>query len=486
MQTRRAAPKNHMNLNHLRILTAGLVLAVLSMLDARLSIASVPSTAFTYQGRLNDGTGPATGIYDLRFAIYDASANGNQAGNSVTNFSTAVTNGLFTVTLDFGGIFTGTNYWLDIGVRTNGGTTFTGLTPRQPVTPTPYAIFANSASNLLGNVPVGQLNGTIPLTQLPAAVVTNNASALNLTGSFGGSFNGAFTGNGSALVSINPSALSGTLAFSQLPAGIVTNNATGVTLSGTFSGNGAGLSSVNAASLNGITAPSFWQVGGNSFPANGIIGSLNNTPVEIRVNNSRVMRYELYVSGGLSSPNVIGGSLSNFVSSGVYGATIGGGGYAYSSVFPSGPNSVTGNSGTVSGGYSNTADLSGTVAGGANNGASTNATVGGGYGNGAGGAYAAVGGGQGNSAGGNHAVAAGGQGNDVMGNYSTVAGGQNNSAGSAYYLNEAQTNLQYATVGGGYNNAATGHGSFIGGGGYDGIAFAGTSPTAALPLLVAA
>ena len=29
--------------------------------------AAAQGTAFTYQGRLNDGAGPATGLYDFRF-----------------------------------------------------------------------------------------------------------------------------------------------------------------------------------------------------------------------------------------------------------------------------------------------------------------------------------------------------------------------------------------------------------------------------------
>ncbi len=63
---------------------------------------SAQGTAFTYQGRLNDGASSATGIYDFRFGIYDASASGNQAGHFITNSAVGVTNGLFTTTLDFG------------------------------------------------------------------------------------------------------------------------------------------------------------------------------------------------------------------------------------------------------------------------------------------------------------------------------------------------------------------------------------------------
>src|SRR4051812_19513006 len=83
--------------------------------------AFAQGTAFTYQGRLNDGTTPANGVYDFQFAIYDAGTNGNQIGNALTNSATSVTNGLFTVVIDFGNIFTGGSNWLDIGVRTNGG-----------------------------------------------------------------------------------------------------------------------------------------------------------------------------------------------------------------------------------------------------------------------------------------------------------------------------------------------------------------------------
>ena len=46
-------------------------LLLLSTLFYQLSTspARAQGTAFTYQGRLNSGTNPATGIYDLRFTI---------------------------------------------------------------------------------------------------------------------------------------------------------------------------------------------------------------------------------------------------------------------------------------------------------------------------------------------------------------------------------------------------------------------------------
>jgi hypothetical protein len=103
-------------------------------------------TAFTYQGRLNNGTNPASGSYDFTFAVFNAATSGTQSGVTLTNTATAVSNGLFIVTLDFGGgIFTGTNYWLAVGVRTNGNGTFTALTPLQPITQTPYAVYSPNA-----------------------------------------------------------------------------------------------------------------------------------------------------------------------------------------------------------------------------------------------------------------------------------------------------------------------------------------------------
>ncbi len=116
-----------------------LALALLSNLNLQLSTCFAQGTAFTYQGRLNDGSNPANGNYDLRFAVYNAPQAGSMAGGPVTNAATAVSNGLFTVTLDFGsGVFDGSAFWLDVGVRTNGTGSpgFTALSPRQALTPT--------------------------------------------------------------------------------------------------------------------------------------------------------------------------------------------------------------------------------------------------------------------------------------------------------------------------------------------------------------
>src|SRR4051812_39499403 len=96
------------------------------LFSSALFCARGQSTAFTYQGWLNSGTSAANGVFDLRFTIYDAPDNGTAIGQPVTNSLTAVSNGLFTVALDFGaGVFAGANRWLEIAVRTNGGGAFT-------------------------------------------------------------------------------------------------------------------------------------------------------------------------------------------------------------------------------------------------------------------------------------------------------------------------------------------------------------------------
>jgi hypothetical protein len=104
-------------------------------------------TAFSYQGRLNSQGTPADGSYDLTFTLFSSTVTNTPITGPVTNSATAVSNGVFTVIIDFGNQFDGTERWLEIGVRTNGVGPFATLVPRQLITPTPYAIYATGASN---------------------------------------------------------------------------------------------------------------------------------------------------------------------------------------------------------------------------------------------------------------------------------------------------------------------------------------------------
>src|SRR6266566_3173772 len=105
------------------------------------------SSSFTYQGRLTDGGTAANGNYDLQFALFDSLSGGTQIGSTQALNTIAVTGGVFTVSLDFGASsFSGANRFLQISTRPSGAGSFTLLTPRQPVTATPYAVRSANAS----------------------------------------------------------------------------------------------------------------------------------------------------------------------------------------------------------------------------------------------------------------------------------------------------------------------------------------------------
>jgi hypothetical protein len=113
-------------------------------------------TAFTYQGQLKDASGPVSGAYDFQFILYSAQTGGEKLG-SIDIEDLALTNGLFSVRLDFGrAVLEAKEGWLEIGVRPTGsGESYTVLFPRQKLTPTPYAIFAQHEQWSLIGVPVG-------------------------------------------------------------------------------------------------------------------------------------------------------------------------------------------------------------------------------------------------------------------------------------------------------------------------------------------
>jgi len=358
-------------------------------------------TAFTYQGRLNNGGSPASGVYDLTFTLYNVNSNGLPWAGPITNGAVAVNGGMFNATIDFGaGVFTGGNYWLEIGVRTNGGGAFSTLVPRQPVMPTPYAIMANSASNLLGTLPASQVTGPIPANQLSGTIpsanlsgtysgpVTFNNGADVFDGTFigqfigssflGGTFTGQFLGDGSGLVNLNASQLaSGTVPYSRLPGNIAFLNSNQTfTAQNIFMGNiGIGNPNPIPYYLIDMLAPQavsrfvstnagngsvleFWNISpypneyigainfnnaSNSYA--GQIGYIAQTPTnifndyfEFRVGGS----IGLQIHGdprGAGAANLIGGYSGNSISTdGTGGASIMGGGY------PGGPNTISSNS----------------------------------------------------------------------------------------------------------------------------------------------
>lgn len=92
--------------SHLRIAA----ISILASLVATSLMAQTPlGSAITYQGRLNHSGGPVNGLTVMSFALFDAVTDGNQVGVTLTFDGiggnpppVSVSDGLFTVALDFG------------------------------------------------------------------------------------------------------------------------------------------------------------------------------------------------------------------------------------------------------------------------------------------------------------------------------------------------------------------------------------------------
>lgn len=84
---------------------------------------------FTYQGRLLNGTTPATGSYDFEFTFYDDIAAGTNLGTIVRQ-NVSVAGGVFTVRLGFGGNLTGEPRFLEIRAGVAGSGNLITLSPR--------------------------------------------------------------------------------------------------------------------------------------------------------------------------------------------------------------------------------------------------------------------------------------------------------------------------------------------------------------------
>lgn len=133
-------------------------------------------TAFTYQGSLASGGVPANGSYDLRFTLFDTNSGGAALAGPVTNSATAVSNGLFTTAVEFGaGVFAGSNYWLELAVRTNGGGSFSALSPRQAILPTPLAIYSASAGNAVTATTAGSASSAAMAGNANIAAMATNS-----------------------------------------------------------------------------------------------------------------------------------------------------------------------------------------------------------------------------------------------------------------------------------------------------------------------
>jgi len=387
-----------------------LALLALSILDSQFSAALAQGTAFTYQGRLNAGGSPANGAYDITFNLYGTSSGGSAVTGPVTNLNTAVSNGLFMASVDFGGAFAiaPETYWLDIQVAPSGSGNFTELSPRQQITPAPYALYAEEA-----------------LTS--ESVAANSVSAVDLQ-------TVSSPSPGQVLLNVG----GGLLGWTNLP-----------------SGGGSG----------------GWSLTGNAGTTPGVnfLGTTDQNPLEFQVQGNLMLFLDTdfnFVAGrgqvvSGASYGAIGGGYGNNLDG--FASAIAGGDY----------NTVTGTGATVGGGEHNQATVSdATVAGGFQNSAmGVGAAVGGGGndgttigGNTANGAASTVAGGMVNliSSFGSYGFVGGGSNNAVWGLAGSLCGGLNNQVGTSGFA---------ATIGGGAGNQVSAAGSFIGGGGYDGFEF---------------
>src|SRR5437016_921980 len=245
-------------------LPSQLLLAAVLLLLAFMPTAA-QTTSFTYQGRLNDGGTPANGTYDMQFKLYDTGTVGTGSlqgsPNTVTNSTVQVTNGIFTVQMDFGASgFPGADRFLEIGVRPNGSVNpYTILSPRRPITSTPYAIrsvnsaLADTATNAtqLGGVAANQYVQTndsrLSDSRAPTA---NSSNYIQNTTSPQASSNFNISGNGTS---------GGTLS------GNVINAATQYNIGGNRVLSNAGTANLFA----GINAGSANTGGANSFFGDG-------------------------------------------------------------------------------------------------------------------------------------------------------------------------------------------------------------------------
>ncbi len=134
-----------------RFVPVAIVLTILLALSAGLSTAQGPvpqgagqpqaqlGSAFTYQGFLQKDGSPINATCEIAFSLYDDPNDGYLWGDPITKTVT-VADGLFTVLLDYPPYwFTGIAFWLEIAVRCSPDPGFHTLTPRQALTPTPYA-----------------------------------------------------------------------------------------------------------------------------------------------------------------------------------------------------------------------------------------------------------------------------------------------------------------------------------------------------------
>ena len=413
--------------------------------------ASVAVTAFTYQGRLTDNGLPVQGVCDLRFTLFAAATGGSALAPALTLNAVALDNGYFTVALDFGAApFNGAARFLEVATRCPAGAgNFAPLSPRQALTPVPYALFAGAVEwNGVRNVPAGLADGDDdrlgalacatgegPRWDGSAWQCADSAGPPGPPGEKGDKGDKGDPGADGLPGAPGPKGDKGDPGADGLPGakgdkgdkgdpGVGFRTDCSVAALARWDG---------SAWLCGSEAdPLAWRLSGNAGTdaVTHFLGTTDTPTLTLRVSNTVGLRLLLGADDGDATPTLLGGGASNSRDPGVAGSVIGGGAENH-----------------VAASYS---------------------VVGGGRSNLAGGRHAALLGGQDNAAAGDHSTVGGGEGNRAAGKAAALLGGEDNQAdGDAAFVGAGRLNVaqgEVAAVAGGISNVASGYAATVGGG----------------------
>ncbi len=284
-------------------------------------------TAFTYQGRLRNNGLPVNGSANLVVGLYDAATGGNLLG-AQTLTGVSVANGLFTVLLNANnelgaGAFSGAPRWLDITV--NG----TELTPRQPLTSTPYAQTTTRLSlpyNDTFSLPGHAFNLTN--TQGSYAALHGNATGSLGQGVFGEAATGyGVYGYGLTGVAGTSGAGTGVYGYSVSGAGVYAYSDFSEALHAVlYTGSGVNISNYSIPAILGESSYGNGVMGVVSTPGAGVFGIAPNGYGVLAISANGYPIYAYDTPSGVdysmfAKPAILGESLSRNGVLGVAAAT---------------------------------------------------------------------------------------------------------------------------------------------------------------------
>ena len=173
------------------VIIIALIVLGISQFDVERAFAQGPQprapranlgTALTYQGQLKDNSAAANGAFDFQFALYDAASGGAQIGATINANDVNVSNGYFTVSLDFGAsAFTGDARFLEIRVRPGASSgAYTTLSPRQTISPAPYALALPglyTQQNVVSPNIIGGYSGNVVTSTLVGVTISGGGNS---------------------------------------------------------------------------------------------------------------------------------------------------------------------------------------------------------------------------------------------------------------------------------------------------------------------